>query len=552
MKMIALLRPILATAVLCAFAAPSVVASDTTVSTASTGTALNVQLVGQNPLYNRGMNAALAIYKNWVYIGNRTDSSSVCVGATGEPSGDTCPHPHPGILIVDVKNPSRPDVVGEIGPPYAGNLGITTRELRVWPDKKLLIEMNFRCSAVIHACKAGTDEQFPFDISFFDLRNPLQPKFLSRYVPTSAAGRKVKPHEMFLWTDVNDKNRALLYLSTPTIQKDPSIPNLIVVDISKVAQGGAVVEVAEGNWNNLYRGTDRADYPFVNQQKGVCGPYDCNLFVHSMGISADGLRAYLAMEAGQMLVLSTSDVQKATTPDHVISLNTGLITSPPDRPVWGQTPADANAVPDNCKKACANGHSAVKVPSRPLVLTTDEVYGTYTDPKFGCPWGWERLIDISDEGHPKILSQFAVAQDAQTFCGSASDDASTEQYTSYSVHNPTVLPNLAIMTWHSAGVQIVDISDAAHQVRGGSFSPTPLERVATEDPALTRGPSKVAMWSYPIIKDGLIYVVDVRNGLYILRYTGKHADDLGYIKFLEGNSNLGDADRLDGVYPPPK
>ena len=115
-----------------------------------------------------------------------------------------------------------------------------------------------------------------------------------------------------------------------------------------------------------------------------------------------------------------------------------------------------------------------------------------------------------------------------------------------------MLPNLAIMTWHSAGLQIVDISNPAHQQLGGSFSPTPLAHVATEDPALTRGPNKVAMWSYPIIKDGLIYVVDVRNGLYILRYTGKHADDFGYIKFLEGNSNLGDADRLDGVYPPPK
>jgi hypothetical protein len=51
--------------------------------------------------------------------------------------------------------------------------------------------------------------------------------------------------------------------------------------------------------------------------------------------------------------------------------------------------------------------------------------------------------------------------------------------------------------------------------------PEPLDHVATEDPILTSGTVKVAMWSYPVIQDGLIYVVDVRNGLYVLRYEGR-------------------------------
>jgi hypothetical protein len=69
--------------------------------------------------------------------------------------------------------------------------------------------------------------------------------------------------------------------------------------------------------------------------------------------------------------------------------------------------------------------------------------------------------------------------------------------------------------------------------------------VANEDPALSMGDNKVVMWSFPIIDDGLIYVVDVRNGLYILDYTGPRADELARVSFLEGNSNLGDAVRLD-------
>ncbi len=36
------------------------------------------------------------------------------------------------------------------------------------------------------------------------------------------------------------------------------------------------------------------------------------------------------------------------------------------------------------------------VPGRPYVLTTDEIYGTFTAPFMGCPWGWARLIGVAD------------------------------------------------------------------------------------------------------------------------------------------------------------
>ena len=64
----------------------------------------------------------------------------------------------------------------------------------------------------------------------------------------------------------------------------------------------------------------------------------------------------------------------------------------------------------------------------------------------------------------------------------------------------------------------------------------PLSHVDTEDPGLSGNP--VEMWSYPVIQDGLIYVVDVRNGLYVVRYHGRWSDQVGSRHFLEGNSNL--------------
>ena len=74
--------------------------------------------------------------------------------------------------------------------------------------------------------------------------------------------------------------------------------------------------------------------------------------------------------------------------------------------------------------------------------------------------------------------------------------------------------------------------------------PKPLNKVALDDPALSEGPNKVVFWSYPIIRNGLIYAIDIRNCLYVLRYAGSHTDEVAGINFLEGNSNLGDAIRL--------
>src|SRR6266498_3988225 len=166
------------------------------------------------------MNAAQAIFNNLVYIGNRTDGSNSCgdFNATGpvapvlpptNPDG-TCPHVHPGILVVDAANPANPTVVGEFGNEFAtgANVGQTSRELRVWPAQKLLMVMYFRCSRIIHACPRSAQH---FSIRFFDLAaNPLNPPLIATYTPSQL------PHEMYLWIDPKDPSRALLWLAPPT------------------------------------------------------------------------------------------------------------------------------------------------------------------------------------------------------------------------------------------------------------------------------------------------------------------------------------------------
>lgn len=502
--------PVTLALVAAAFALPALVLGDVGIGPGggTPATALNFTLVGHDPLFARGMNAAPAIYDHYLYVGSRTD---------GLPK-----HPHPGILIVDIGEPSAPTVVGEIGPPTAGQVGISTRELRVWPRKKLLIVLTFGCSNALHACR---ETDAPSALDFYDLSDPLHPRRILRHLPRASGGDAIHPHEFFLWVDPKDPERALLWASTPNGSVNPTDTSMIIEEIRDVPNGGRVRRVAQGNWNQLFPHADRPE------------SYDYDLYLHSMTPSFDGTRTYLAYLRGGFGVLDTSKIaSKAVPADRVTLLNDALITPAPFL-TWGT----GNRCAGHKAAGCAESHSAVPFPGRPFVLTTDEAYGTFARPSFGWPWGWARVFNIAEPRKPQLVGEYQIRQNTEGYTPTADEN----RRTSYSSHNPTLTGNLAFVAWHSGGLQAIDLSTPAAPSQAGWFSPTPLSTVATEDPALSAGPNKVVMWSYPIVKEGLIYVIDIRNGLYVLRYTGPLSSEVADIAFLEGNSNLGDAGRLN-------
>ncbi len=451
------------------------------------------QLVGHDPLANRGMNAALAIYQHYVYVGSRTDASAG--------------HVRPGVQIVDARHPEHLRTVGEINGPFEAQPYLTSRELRVIPDQKLLVVLNFKCSAVIHGCaKPPARVQVASNFTFYDISEPAHPRYVSTYTPQE------KPHEFFLWRDPARPGRTLMYYTTPTTaisptENDATPANLVVTDVS-AASTGTFTELARFNPN------DRIS-------QNLRSPDETDA-LHSVSVRYDGQRAYLAYLGSGMLVLDTSQLAAATPHPQLT-----LVTDPAKRPSWGN-PGD---------------HSEVKLPGRPYTLSTTEVYGTFTDPEDHCPWGWVRLIDISDETAPKVVGEYKTTHNDPSTCAGYS--AETLARSSYASHNPTVVGGkLALVTWHSDGLQALDLSDPTHPGSAGSFLPQPLTSVATEDPALGGGSSHVQAWSYPVISDGLIYMVDIRNGLYVLRYHGRHGNPLRDIGSLEGNDNFGDAARF--------
>jgi hypothetical protein len=132
--------------------------------------------------------------------------------------------------VVNAADPRHPRVVGRIGPPLEDSVGMTARELRVWPQKRLLIVMNFPCSSLLHGCATGPDT---WNFRFYDLTgaNAAHPKLIATYHPPA------EPHEMFLWVDPRHRGRALLYYSTPNGTTQPGASELSVLDISHARQG---------------------------------------------------------------------------------------------------------------------------------------------------------------------------------------------------------------------------------------------------------------------------------------------------------------------------
>jgi hypothetical protein len=178
-----------------------------------------------------------------------------------------------------------------------------------------------------------------------------------------------------------------------------------------------------------------------------------------------------------------------------------------------------------------NAHSAIELPGSDYALISDEIYS--------CPWGWARVLDVSDPKRPEVAAQMRVPPyNTPALCrGSTPGDAALLASTAnrtFSAHDLTATCELMLASWFGSGVQVFSLGRPRRPRRVAGFIPTPLSSVKAEDPQLLG----VEMHSHPTISGGLIYVVDIRNGLFVLRYRGRHARQLARAGYLAGNSNL--------------
>ena len=152
--------------------------------------------VGHEPLMSRGMNSAMAINGDFAYIGSRTDG-----GHEGMPHG--------GVMIVDIADPTDPDLLTD--EPLFAAPGESSRELRVWRSQDVLIVLNTNCGVgdALHHCTAPSISNFRFYDIFGD--NATDPQLLNQF--------NVDTHEFFLWEDPNNPERALLFAGSASTNR---------------------------------------------------------------------------------------------------------------------------------------------------------------------------------------------------------------------------------------------------------------------------------------------------------------------------------------------
>jgi hypothetical protein len=442
----------------------------------------NFRLVGHTDLAQRGMNSPIAVAGRCVYVGDRYYSGSTTEAA----------RKNGGIAIVDASKPSHPHQVGVI-PPVAES---TQRELRADAGLGILVVENY--SPFI-----GGDPTNPDSINnlkIYDIhRDCLHPKLLSTY----DFGER-SPHEFFLWKDPKHAGRALAYV-TFTIYS----PDVMVIDLSDPT-APALAGVYDLGVDQAQKTVDFAD------ESG-------SGYTHSLTVSDDGTRAYMAGWDYGFWTLDTS-----------------TLANPPPGGVGVARPVGIGKLDYG-----HNVHSAVVIPGRNEAVFTQE---DYANAGHGCPFGILRTGSLSADGGATLDGQFSLPENDPKDCGKKNG--------TFSSHNPTLFHDLALLTWYSGGLRAVDLSDPKHLHEDGAFVPKPTFTPALRDarlffpakatnpglPTDTTRPGSIAptwtgaLWSYPVVQDGLIYVVDIDLGLYILRYTGAHANEVAHAPFVEGNS----------------
>jgi hypothetical protein len=117
-------------------------------------------------------------------------------------------------------------------------------------------------------------------------------------------------------------------------------------------------------------------------------------------------------------------------------------------------------------------------------------------------WGGLRIWDIGDLRRPR---QVAVFQTPNSLAFPAPNDGY------FTLHNPEVVGDLAVLAWWTDGVRVVDISDPEDPREVASYVPP-----AEPNPQRVIFPDQTLIWGVSILGD-LVLASDVNAGLYVLR-----------------------------------
>ncbi len=223
-----------------------------------------------------------------------------------------------------------------------------------------------------------------------------------------------------------------------------------------------------------------------------------NIYAHGMSLSDDGNRAYIADPlGGDMLILDTSEIQARKPNPQTWEIS---------RLTWSPSSIPQNAIP-------FTEHG------KPYVLEFDEYTNATLNPT-GNPdgVGAARIIDISDETQPRVVSDIRLQVDQPADHHAAAGDPGTNNpaqgYAAHYCNIPTrVDPKIVACSFIASGLRAFDISDVTAPKEIAYFvappNPSPENGFMASDYAMSQPafvPERHEIW----YSDGV-------SGFYALR-----------------------------------
>jgi hypothetical protein len=170
-----------------------------------------------------------------------------------------------------------------------------------------------------------------------------------------------------------------------------------------------------------------------------------NVVSHGMTLSPDGKRAYIADPDGNMLILDVSEIQARKADPQAREVS---------RLTWKSASIPQNAIPFT-----AGG--------KPYVLEFDEYTQGTTGAGDRDAVGAARIIDISDERAPRVVSNLRLQVNQPADHAAASGDpGALSPVQGYAAHycnlDSDVDPTVVACSFITSGLRVFDVTDLAH------------------------------------------------------------------------------------------
>jgi len=378
--------------------------------------------------------------------------------------------PLEGMAVIDASNPSNPTVVTmEPGTPG-------TRESQVEANEKrgVVIVMPFRVQKTPYGDPPGPTELQIYDASK-DCKAPVR-------VGTYDFG-DIVTHEFRI---SDDGNTVWVTVSGDTAAGDA----LSAIDIADLAHPKLLT-----TWD-------------LSQEPGMP-----KSGMHDLDVNTDGTRAYGnvswlvdGVTHQGLTVLDTSEVT-ARRPNPKIRRISSFNWGPPED--FGFT--------HSSQLAHING--------RQYLITEDETMGATGGPDHhgvGAPWGWARVIDITDERYPLQVSTIKLEANESRFASRTDRDKAIYGSHYLGVDNPANT-SLVFFTWYSSGLRVWDVRDPYAPKEIGYYIPgaRPNAKLAVSDSY----PNKNVDYTYSYVRyrpeTGHIWFNSLFNGFQIVELVNR-------------------------------